>query len=816
MGPLAQLFGVGERPLVSLADLKAHERAERRAELGVPGTINQAGRLHVENNPDLQWERAYGYPGVITWGEWEKLARTDGAVVTGLEMVAAPLRDAELGVEPADETKASITQADFVRDNLLEWMEPLWPEFLQQALSMLTVGHSIFEVVLGLRPDKRVPGGKAVCLARLAQRLASSIKSDGWKEGQDGELEALVQAGYRGGRWTGDIVLPANRVLLFTWNRQGSNYQGVSALRPVWYLCKIREKLAKLIAIGHEREALGTPYAKPDKDVSLNDEQQDELQEFLENLQAHERTAIVMPAGVDLSWAFSPGANKGHVIDTYERLGKAVQEVLFSQQTYLGTSDTGSRSVGEVHADAKTQFVMGVKTVLEAVINGVGKRPYTGLVGRLVTPNFGEVERLPKVKLTLKRPEIGIGELSAAVPSFVSAGALTITLDDENALRGRLGLAPIDEEEREQLLEEKAARALEIAGGPAGDGEQDDDNEESQKEGEDDGQRPGPQRSGHRVVPVKRARPAAPPSRAKPPASPIRLGNFSPKRALYAEEGHLYLAEMSSFLDRSRDAFEQDTQDLVTEMVAKAIPDIRAAMADGDPSELLELQLSTERLAAYVEAFIERARSEGYRHVRGELARQPTGLLRRRAQGRIASVRLAAEEEKDDAAPEIEPEEQPRPPAGDVEAKVRKLVNAMRERLLQRMTARVIDDIVSEATYVARAGGDPEDVVSRVVQRALDTRGLRQDAGSVLTTAFNVGREQYAQEHAHLVRAVQYSAVLDGNVCPFCARDDGKQFAFNSGEHRELVPPHPDCEGRDNCRCLFVYLEDKTVTEVPE
>lgn len=896
-GLVSQLFQVEELPRLTLADLKAAERAERQAELGVPGTINQSGRLHVEVNSDLQWEKAYGSPGVITWGEWELLAKTDPAIATALEMISAPIREAEVGVEPAGEDAQSIKIADFVRDNLTEWMEPLWAEFVLQALSCIPVGFSLFETVFCTRPDERVPGGKALVLSKLAQRLASSIKSDGWKEGPDGELETVVQAGYRGGRWIGDIALPVNRLLLFTWNRQGNNYQGTSALRSGWYLAKIRELLAKLMAIGHEREALGTPVATQGPNAAMSPAQMDELQTFLENLRAHEKTAIVLPKDVEINWVFAEGAaTKGRIIDTYNQLGKTLQELLFSQQAYLGTSDTGSRAVGSVHVDAKTQFVKGIKTGLEAILNGVGNRPYTGLVGRLVTPNFGDQRRLPKVKLALQRPEVSIGEVATAVPALVACRALTMRLEDENKLRERLGFTPIDEEERtanevkdvdaddeagaelepgadveavkpttgEEVDPSTALNGAQVAAlvavvtavakgelpretgvaiitasfpvsaeqaetimGSVGNGftpeppadivsdreRGADDVKDAPEDGEGDAKRPlasSTRHAGHRVVPDKKRRPGA--SRREPPAS-TRLSDFTPKRPLKLEEQHLYLAEMSSFLDRSREEFEQDAQDLVTEMVARAIPDIRAAMADGDPSELLGLQMDESRLASYVEAFIERARAEGYRHVRSELKRQPTGLLHKRAAGNLA---FASEEERDDASPATTPDEPEASPVYESERKVRKLVDAMRDRLLQRMRARVIDDVVAEATYVARAGGDPADVVDRVVQRALDTRGLRQDAGSVLTTAFNVGREQYAQERGDLVQAVQYSAVLDAGVCKFCEADDGKQFDFNSDEHHELVPPHPDCEGRDNCRCLLVYLEEKTVTEIPE
>lgn len=52
---------------------------------------------------------------------------------------------------------------------------------------------------------------------------------------------------------------------------------------------------------------------------------------------------------------------------------------------------------------------------------------------------------------------------------------------------------------------------------------------------------------------------------------------------------------------------------------------------------------------------------------------------------------------------------------------------------------------------------------------------------------------------------VEYSALLDQNVCGPCASADGE----TANDEADLTPaPNPECEGYDNCRCFHVWVQD--------
>lgn len=53
---------------------------------------------------------------------------------------------------------------------------------------------------------------------------------------------------------------------------------------------------------------------------------------------------------------------------------------------------------------------------------------------------------------------------------------------------------------------------------------------------------------------------------------------------------------------------------------------------------------------------------------------------------------------------------------------------------------------------------------------------------------------------------VVQSAVLDQATCPNCEAVDGEVMEFGSDRQLELEPPYANCEGKDNCRCVQLFI----------
>lgn len=78
-------------------------------------------------------------------------------------------------------------------------------------------------------------------------------------------------------------------------------------------------------------------------------------------------------------------------------------------------------------------------------------------------------------------------------------------------------------------------------------------------------------------------------------------------------------------------------------------------------------------------------------------------------------------------------------------------------------------------------------------------------ATGLANKVINIGRMDEAERRRDEWGRVEYSALLDQNVCGPCAAEDGKE----ASNEVDLTPtPNPECEGGDWCRCFHVYVQD--------
>ncbi len=745
------------------------------AETGISGTANYFGDLQHESNNSLIHQQAYGQAGTRIWGEWETIIRTDPAVASSLDFTAAQLRDARVDVEEADEDvmpdrALAKAQADFVRWNLLEAMSPGWAEVIQQMTrGPLGYGFSLHERIYRVGSHKSLPGGQGYVLKALNERLPSSIHVNGWLENDAGELTAVRQQGPRPGMrgvWE-TVDVPASKLVLVTWNRNGNNYLGFSAFRSVWYMCKVRWELLKLVAISLTREAAGVPIATSDSERAekLDAPQREALQKLLANLVYHENASVVMPRGWNMSWVYSPGANKGHVIDAYNALGTIIMQQVQAQQQGLGVNGEGNRAVGQVHDAGANAFVQGVSAVIEGVINGVGDRPYTGVVPQLIAANWGSMPdgACPKVRIVLRQAKLSVTDFADAVGKMKGAGAISVwRLADENTAREKAGLGPLTEvewdEEQQRKDEAKAAMAQQL---------------------EQQSQTPPPKPG--QPSPTQPPKPGFPqkPAQASRRLRAGSLGGFVPHRPLRAAEKHLDLPAMDTLLTGARVAFEKGAKPLLAAMVLGVQHELTAAMADRAVAheEIAKLPLDTSKLSAFVGTFLQKYRAAGYAHVAAELARAKPARTQP----------LRADKKKKPA------------PANDVTLEAQQLA------LVRRMESRTRAALESSAIDVVRTGGSSDDVVNDVLEGLVDSKALQADGGSISARAYNIGRDDFINEHADEVDSMELSAVLDSDTCDYCEEHDGDEFELGSSDEEAMTPPLNDCgDGYGQCRCVVV------------
>ena len=125
--------------------------------------------------------------------------------------------------------------------------------------------------------------------------------------------------------------------------------------------------------------------------------------------------------------------------------------------------------------------------------------------------------------------------------------------------------------------------------------------------------------------------------------------------------------------------------------------------------------------------------------------------------------------------------------------------------------SRVANDVQSRITAAAARFA----LLGLVGGALLDAVRTEVEAGSVgyidrastglANRVINIGRSDEAERRRDQWGRVEYSALLDQNVCGPCAAQDGQEASNES----DLQPaPNPECQGGDWCRCFHVFVQD--------
>jgi hypothetical protein len=126
-------------------------------------------------------------------------------------------------------------------------------------------------------------------------------------------------------------------------------------------------------------------------------------------------------------------------------------------------------------------------------------------------------------------------------------------------------------------------------------------------------------------------------------------------------------------------------------------------------------------------------------------------------------------------------------------------------------TSRVANDtqsrIIAAASRLAMLGTIGVALINAVQTEigAGSVSYIDRAATGLANRTISLGRGYEAEQRNDEWERVEYSALLDNNVCSPCADADG-ETATNEAD---LTPaPNPECEGYDNCRCFHVWVRD--------
>ncbi len=409
---------------IQLADRK---QKPQRVELGATGTVVFAGQLTEEEyNRDLQGDKAIKV--------FERMRRSDGQVKAALLACELPLRAARWEIEAASESSKDQEIAEFVRANLFDQMTITWDDFLRHVLMMLPFGFSVFEKIW------EVVDGK-YRWRKMAPRLANTIWK--WEVDPEGGLAGVEQAAWKGERYE-FIPIPIEKLLVFTLDREGSNYAGISLLRAAYKHWYYKDVLYRIDGIAAERHGVGVALFKLPAGATTEGDDSDlkKVSKIGESLHTHERSYVALPNEYEFDLKGVSG-QLHDIMRSIEHHDMQIARSILAQFINLGAKEVGSYALSQ---DQSGFFLMALRALGKTICNTMSRHG----IKQLVDYNW-DVDVYPKLTVSgLERRDLRA--YSSAVASFAKNGLISPDKGIEAELRRYLRLPQMKKEDVSQQL----------------------------------------------------------------------------------------------------------------------------------------------------------------------------------------------------------------------------------------------------------------------------------------------------------------------------------------------------------------------------
>lgn len=771
-------------PTSTKSDFKKRDLLNK---LGGPGTDLVDGYLSEEYNAALQ--------GTEKYDVFNRMRRSDAQVFASLLVCELPIRSTRWYIDPARNEKDEVDPedqevADFVEKALFEVMEQPWDSWLLECLTMLPMGFSCFEKIY--MPDKE---SDKIWLRKMAFRRQETI--DRWEtDGGAAGVRQILPTALETGENAGDtmVSIPAEKLIIFSFRREGDNYEGVSVLRSAYKHWFIKDQLYKFDSVRHERASIGIPVIYlPD---NATDEDKEEALNIVKNIRGTEQTGVVMPGSKDSGWLFEFAdlrAEKGtDLFESIKHHNREISKNVLAQFLELGATESGSRALDE---SQQSLFIIGLESVAKQIDEVISRF----LIPELVDMNF-DVERYPRLKHD-KLGNVDYSQLSTSLKNLADSNILTPDLELEQHVRAimdmpvRKDIGKPSEDTRDAVMQKKISerdpnfkKAIDKKAEeqePSADEVQahehehvDDDETKEFKE--------ICRRIDNDFIIRLQNECRTPEDYAVLKKKGFKFNEFekdSPRPLTFAEK-KVNFKSIKRAMDTFGEKLENDVTDITEKQKQDLLRQVKKAVDNNDIKALGELKVKNK----------------------GELSQALTDVQKE-----------MFEIGKKTASTEMNVKVPP------TKSEVRGAMRVQNDALVDDLGNRMQDTAkLTSAEFIQKNGGSISQVGSAAVVAAVaesldkTVSKARSTLNTVgVTGAVNLGRSTIFERFPERVFAFQYSAIIDDRTTNFCLSMDGRVVKPGSTEFVDLSPPN-----HFNCRSIWVeILVDETfkpkVTPIP-
>ena len=409
--------------LVHVEDKKGEEYAivtrlseQDLREIGSSSPSPWTSFTRQEYNPALQ--------GMRGLEKWDQMRKGDGTVRGTLRLLKTPVFAGRWFVEAEPDNTEQAEIAKFLWCNMTEYMTITWHQVLSEALLMCDFGYYMFEKVW---ENRMVHGELRTVLVKLAPRHPMDV--DEWiLDAHGGPVAVRMHTEVDEHHPDGTVRIPIEKLLVFTFEREAGNIEGISALRSAYKHWYFKEQLYKIDAIQKERHGIGIPVIE--LPLGFGDDDKKAAQNLGRNLRTNESAHVVLPP----SWKLYMLKLEGNPVDalrSIEHHNEAIREnILVNFVTEGATADDisifmkASRFVADIVAETFSLY----------------------LFPQMVEYNWPDSEYIPKLRVRRIGENADWRTLTFAIRNLVGAGIIIPDEDLEVNIRQEMDLPPINKD----------------------------------------------------------------------------------------------------------------------------------------------------------------------------------------------------------------------------------------------------------------------------------------------------------------------------------------------------------------------------------
>lgn len=396
----------------------------RFSEIGATGLTGADPRSGIVTDEFIT--KLYGIQGLRAYREMSLNDPVCGAIIFAITML---VRGVKWTVEPVDESDAAKAEADFVEGVLFEDLGQPFSDVVADAMTMLTYGFSVQEIVYKTRNGPSRAGNHGskytdgrVGLHRLAPRGQETIYK--WNFNDVGDVIGVVQqTAYRG-----IVTIPAEKCLLYRTVNDKNNPEGRSIFRNGYIQYKRKQLIEEAEGRLAMRSAGIVRFRVPARvmSASASDDEKALYQAYkraADKIAQDRQGSIIMPSDLgpngeamfDLDYIVADGRRPSDHTPTITRLNQMIATSVLADFVLLGQDKVGSFALS---SDKTALFAKAIGAYLTTFSDAINRT----LLPRVYDLNGLDREMMPKIAHgDLQSPDLA--GLAGFVSALSSAGA---------------------------------------------------------------------------------------------------------------------------------------------------------------------------------------------------------------------------------------------------------------------------------------------------------------------------------------------------------------------------------------------------------